>query len=69
MKYSETLMIDPSQHTKRRSHPPATKQILTAHQMQKLVKNDEAIFLAVIRTTNEAVTQMREFRGGKRIRK
>ena len=39
------LMKEPSQHIKKRSHAGKTRQVMSARQMQKLVKNDESMFL------------------------
>ena len=46
-------MNEPSQHIKVRSHAAHTRQIMSACQIQKLMKNDEPVFLAVVRTSND----------------
>ena len=38
----------------RKSHLSQTRQIISARQIQKLAKDDNLIFLAIVRSTNEA---------------
>ena len=52
-KYSKMFMNEPSQHVKVRSRTAKTRQIMSARQMQKLIKNDEPVFLMVVRTSND----------------
>ena len=59
-------MIEPSQNTKKRSHAAKTRQIMSPRQMQKLVRNDEPVFLAVVRTSNHFVPREEEYEEGKR---
>ena len=54
-KFSEILMNEPSQHLKVRSHTAKMRQIMSVRQMQKLIKNDETVFLAVVRTSHDFV--------------
>ena len=69
MKHSEVLMNEPCQHIKRQSHLASTTQIFNAHQMHKLLNNDEPVFLAAIWTRNEKISGIRGLRSGKRINK
>ena len=48
-------MNAPSQHLQKRSHTVSTRKILSARQMQKLIKNDGQMFLAIIRTSSDFV--------------
>ena len=39
-KFNQVLRNEPSQYIKKRSHTVKTRQIMSARQMQKLIKND-----------------------------
>ena len=58
------LLNEPSQYVKERSHTAKTQQIMSTRQMQNLIKNDEQVFLAVVRTLNDFVLRRRGKRGG-----
>ena len=53
--FDKVLTNEPSQHIKKRSHIAKTRQIMSAYQMQKLIKNDEQALLAVTKTSNDFV--------------
>ena len=63
-KFSKILMNEPSQHVKVRSHTAKTRQIMSARQMQKLIENEEPVFLAVVRTSNDFVPRRKKNKGG-----
>ena len=63
-KFRKILMNEPSQHAKVRSHTAETRQMMSARQMQKLIKNDEPVFLAVFRTSNDFVPRGKKNKGG-----
>ena len=48
-------MNEPTRHTKKRSQTAEARRIMSARQMQKLIKNDEPVFLAVVRTSDSFV--------------
>ena len=48
-------MNEPTRHTKKRSQTVEVRPIISARQMQKLIKNDEPVFLAVVRTSDNFV--------------
>ena len=45
-------MNEPFPHIKKRSQTAEMKRILSALQIQKLIKNDEPVFLAVVRASD-----------------
>ena len=63
-KYSKMLMNEPYQHVKVQSRTAKTRQIMSARQMQKLIKNDEPVFLVVVRTSNDFVPRGKKNKGG-----
>ena len=58
------LMNEPSQHLKKRSQTAKTRQIMSTRQMQKLIKNNEQVFLEVINTSNDFVPRGKKKKGG-----
>ena len=56
-------MNEPSQHIRKLYHTAKTRQIISAHQMQKLVKNNEPVFLAVAKTSNDFILRGRGAQG------
>ena len=64
---SKILMNKSSQHSQKQSHAAKARQIMSARQMQKLVENDEPVFLIVVRivvrTSNDFVSSGRRIRG------
>ena len=66
IKFTESLMSKPRQHAKKQSHASKALQIPRAHKMQKLAENDESVFLAVVRATNDYVSRTRTSKGGKK---
>ena len=52
---SKISMNEPFPHTKKRSQTAETRRIMSARQMQKLIKNDEPVFLAVVRASDSFV--------------
>ena len=63
-KYSKMLMNEPSQHVRVPSRTAETLQIMSARQMQKLIKNDESVFLAGVRASNDFVPRGKKKKGG-----
>ena len=58
-------MNESVQYKQKRSQLSQAGHIISAHQLQKLAKNNTAVFLAIVRTTNEA-PQKRGRGGNKR---
>ena len=54
-KFNKAVMNEPTRHTKKRSQTVEAKGIMSARQMQKLIKNDEPVFLAAVRTSDNFV--------------
>ena len=52
---SKILMNEPIPHIKKRSQTAKARRIMSARQMQKLIKNDEPVFLAVVRASDSFV--------------
>ena len=48
-------MNEPIPHIKKRSQTAKARRIMSARQVQKLIKNDEPVFLAVVRASNSVV--------------
>ena len=53
-------MNDPIPHIKKRSQTAKARRIMSARQMQKLIKNDEPMFLAVVRASDNFVPRRRK---------
>ena len=54
-RFNKEVMNEPTRHTKKRSQTAEARRIMSARQMQKLIKNDEPVFLAVVRTSDNFV--------------
>ena len=54
-RFTKEVMNEPTRHTKKRSQTVEARRIMSARQMQKLIKNDEPVFLAVVRTSDNFV--------------
>ena len=59
-KFNKAVLNEPNRHTKKRSQTAEARRIMSARQMQKLIKNDEPVFLAVVRTSDSFVPRGRE---------
>ena len=59
----EQFRNEPIPHIIKRSQASKTRQMITARQMQKLVKQGQPVFLAIIRPAQD-VPQRRDKRGG-----
>ena len=53
------VMNEPIPHIKKRSQTAKARHIMSARQMQKLIKNDEPVFLAVVRASDNFVPRGR----------
>ena len=62
-KFVKQMKNEPVPHTLKRSRASRTRQIITARQIQKLAKQGQLVFLAIVRST-EDVPQRRGRRGG-----
>ena len=62
-KYMKQMKNEPVPHVLKSSQASKTRQIITARQIQKLAKQGQPVFLAIIRST-ENVLQRRGRRGG-----
>ena len=54
---------EPVPHVLKRSQASKTRQVITARQLQKLAKQGQPVFLAIVRSTGD-VSQRRGRRGG-----
>ena len=54
-RFKKELMNEATRHIKKRSQIAEARHIMSARQMQKLIKNDEPVFLAVLRTSDNFV--------------
>ena len=61
-KIEKIQMNEPKTHVKKRSQYAETRRIMSARQMQKLIKNDEPVFLAVVRTSDNFVPRGRKIK-------
>ena len=52
---SKISMNEPIPHVKKRSQTTKARHIMSARQMQKLIKNDEPVFLQVVRASDNFV--------------
>ena len=52
---TKAVMNEPTRHIQKLSQTAEVRRIMSAHQMQKLIKNDEPVFLAVVRTSDNFV--------------
>ena len=52
---SKLSMNEPIPHIKKRSQTTKARRIMSARQMQKLIKNNEPVFLAVVRASDNFV--------------
>ena len=59
-KIEKIQMNEPKTHVKKRSQYVEARRIMSAHQMQKLIKNDEPVFPAVVRTLDNFVLRGRK---------
>ena len=57
---SKISMNEPIPHIKKRSQTVKARRIMPARQMQKLTKNDEPVFLAVVRASDNFVPRGRK---------
>ena len=57
---SKVSMNEPILHTKKRSQTAKARHIISTRQMQKLIKNDEPVFLAVVRASDNFVPRGRK---------
>ena len=57
---SKISMNEPIPHIKKRSQAAKARHIMSARQMQKLIKNDEPVFLAVVWTSDSFVPRGRK---------
>ena len=57
---SKISMNEPIPHIIKRSQTAKARRIMSARQMQKLIKNDEPVFLAVVRASDNFVPRGRK---------